>query len=71
MPDCPTCNKPLSPPVVKCSSCGAELHRACAKHTLGKWYCKNCYKKVKKQVRFEHMVQRASVFGAKKPGKVW
>ena len=69
--DCPVCNKSLTPPTVRCTTCGAELHRACAKHALGKWYCKNCYKKVKKQVKFEHMAQRASVFGSKKPGKVW
>jgi len=71
MVDCQVCNKPLAPPIVRCATCNTEFHRACAKHALGKWYCKNCYKKVKKQVRFEHMAQRASVFGAKKPGKVW
>jgi len=29
------------------------------------------YNKDEKQVGFEHMAQRASIFGAKKPGKVW
>jgi len=71
MQERPTCGKSLTPPTVRCATCNAELHRACGKHALGKWYCKNCYKKVKKQVRFEHMAQRASVFGAKKPSKVW
>jgi hypothetical protein len=71
MVDCPVCGKPITPPTVRCVTCGVELHRACAKHALGKWYCKNCYKKVKKQVKFEHMAQRASVFGSKKPSKVW
>jgi len=71
MVDCTVCGKPITPPTVRCTTCSAELHRACGKHALGKWYCKNCYKKVKKQVKFEHMAQRASVFGSKKPGKVW
>jgi uncharacterized protein with PIN domain len=71
MADCPVCNKSLTPPTVKCVTCGIELHRVCAKHALGKWYCKGCYKKVKKQVKFEHMAQRAATFGTRKPGKVW
>ena len=71
MADCLVCGKPLAPPTVKCMSCGVELHRTCAKRSLGKTYCKNCYKQAKKQIRFERMAQRDSVFGAKKPGKVW
>ncbi|MDI6819677.1 MAG: hypothetical protein QMC89_02065 [Candidatus Hodarchaeaceae archaeon] len=71
MVECPACGKQLSPPTVKCSGCGVELHRACARRTTGKWYCKDCYKKGKREARFEHMAQRASIFGAKKPGKVW
>lgn len=70
MPDCPTCGKPLEPPTIECSSCGAGLHRACAKRTMGKSYCKNCYKQAKKQARFERMAQREAL-GREKPGKMW
>jgi predicted amidophosphoribosyltransferase len=71
MPDCSACGKPLAPPTVKCLSCGAELHRACAKRVMGRSYCKKCYKQAKKQARYERMAQRAEVFGAKRPTKVW
>lgn len=56
--------------MVKCSSCSAELHRACAKRTMGKSYCKDCYKQAKKQARFERMAQREALGGGK-PGKIW
>ncbi|KUO42180.1 MAG: hypothetical protein AVW05_00430 [Hadesarchaea archaeon DG-33] len=70
MPDCPICGKPLESPMVKCSSCNAELHRACAKRTMGKSYCKDCYKQAKKQARFERMVQHEAL-GREKPGRMW
>ena len=57
---CPVCGKPLQPPIIKCASCGTELHRECAKKTLGKAYCKNCFKKGKKESRYERMAQRAT-----------
>jgi hypothetical protein len=71
MAECPTCSKLIEPPAVRCSNCGVELHRACAKKTLGRWYCKGCYKEAKKQAKFERMAQRASTFGAERPGKLW
>lgn len=70
MPDCPICEKPLEPPTIKCTSCGVELHRACAKRTMGKSYCKNCYRQAKKQARYERMAQR-DAWGGGKPGRMW
>ena len=70
MPDCPVCGKPLGPPTIKCSSCGSEIHRACAKRTMGKSYCRNCFRQAKKEARFERMAQRAAL-GRKKPGEMW
>lgn len=70
MPNCPICNKPLEPPTVKCANCGTELHRACAKKTTGKSYCKECYKQGKKQARYERMAQR-DAWGGSRPGETW
>ncbi|MGQ9788230.1 MAG: hypothetical protein ACUVQM_02835 [Candidatus Hadarchaeaceae archaeon] len=58
MPNCAICEKTLEKPTVKCSSCGREMHRVCAKKTLGKYYCKSCFKKGKQQSRYERMAQR-------------
>lgn len=58
MPNCDNCGKPLERPIAKCAGCGAEMHRECAKKTMGKTYCKSCYKKGKKQSRYERMAQR-------------
>jgi hypothetical protein len=55
---------------VKCANCDVELHRACAKRTIGKSYCKNCFKQAKKQTRYERMAQRDALGGGK-PGKMW
>ncbi len=60
MANCFVCGKPLEPPIVKCSNCGKELHRGCGKKTLGKIYCKDCFKKGKKDSRYERMAQRAT-----------
>jgi len=38
---------------------------------MGKWYCKSCYRQAKKQIKFEQMAQRSSIFDTKRPGKVW
>lgn len=70
MPDCPICSKPLEPPMVKCTTCGSELHRACAKRTMGRPYCKNCYRQAKKQSRYERMAQRDAL-RRDRPGKMW
>lgn len=69
--ECPTCSRPLTPPILKCSTCGAELHRGCAKKVAGKWYCSGCFKRAKREAKFELMAQRATVFAVKKPGKTW
>ncbi|MEM3421778.1 MAG: hypothetical protein QW835_02190 [Candidatus Hadarchaeum sp.] len=58
MPSCAVCGKPLEKATVKCARCGAEMHRQCAKKTLGKSYCRSCYKEGKKQSRYERMAQR-------------
>ena len=60
MANCANCGKSLEQPIVECASCGTELHRACAKKTLGKVYCKSCFKKGKKESRYERMAQRAT-----------
>jgi len=60
MANCANCGKSLEQPIVKCAGCGTELHRACAKKTLGKAYCKSCFKKGKKESRYERMAQRAT-----------
>ena len=70
MADCTICGKPLEPPTVKCATCGAELPHACAKRTMGRPYCKNCYRRAKKQARYERMAQR-DVWGRGRPGKMW
>jgi len=58
MGECPVCGKPVEAGGVKCASCGVELHKECAKRTMGKNYCKNCYKDAKKKSRYERMAQR-------------
>jgi len=60
MSNCPICDKGLEPPTVKCSKCGTELHKSCAKRTTGKFYCKDCFKEGKKLSRYERMAQRDS-----------
>jgi len=37
---------------------------------MGKSYCKNCFKRAKKQSRYERMAQR-DAWGGGKPGKMW
>ena len=71
MSDCPVCGKSLVPPTVRCSTCTVELHRACGKRAIGKWYCKSCYKRAKRQIKFEQMARRSSIFDTKRPGKIW
>lgn len=61
--DCPVCGEPLSAPTVKCSGCGVLLHKKCAKRTLGKSYCKSCYKQAKKTARYEIMARKSAMFG--------
>lgn len=58
MANCPICDKALEQPTVKCAKCGVELHRACAKRTMGKFYCKDCFREGKKLGRYERMAQR-------------
>ena len=60
MPKCQICGRPLEPPTTKCAKCGTELHRVCAKKTMGKAYCKDCYREGKKQSRYERMAQRTT-----------
>ncbi|MEM2874974.1 MAG: zinc ribbon domain-containing protein [Candidatus Hadarchaeales archaeon] len=60
MSECPVCGNPVETDVVKCASCGVELHRGCAKRTLGKNYCKRCYREAKRRSRYEMMAQRDS-----------
>jgi hypothetical protein len=69
MADCPVCKQPLTPPTVRCSNCGTELHKDCGKRGMGKWYCKDCYKRAKKGIKFEQMAQRSSILGPKRQGK--
>lgn len=71
MVDCLVCEKELAPPTVRCSKCDAEVHRGCAKKRVGKWYCGECYKEAKKEVKYEKMARRARTFGGGKPGKIW
>jgi|YelNatPaOPRAMG01_1025707.scaffolds.fasta_scaffold436063_1 hypothetical protein len=60
MSECPICGKPIETGAVKCASCGIEIHKECAKRTMGKNYCKECYRKAKKESRYERMAQRDS-----------
>ncbi len=71
MVDCPVCGKELTPPTIRCSICGAEVHRRCGKKLVGKWYCKGCYKEAKKEARYERMAQRSATFSGRKPGRIW
>jgi late competence protein required for DNA uptake (superfamily II DNA/RNA helicase) len=70
MVDCPTCGKPLNARTVRCSRCEVELHRGCAKKTMGKYYCKRCYREGKKLARYERMAQRTAL-GQSAPKKMW
>jgi len=36
---------------------------------MGKWYCKSCYKRAKKEIKFEQMAQRSSIFSTRRQGK--
>jgi hypothetical protein len=36
---------------------------------MGKWYCKECYKRAKKGIKFEQMAQRGSILTHKPHGK--
>ncbi|MEM2866830.1 MAG: hypothetical protein QW098_06815 [Candidatus Hadarchaeales archaeon] len=57
MASCAVCGRPISESGVKCSGCGANLHRECAKKLLGKFYCRGCLREGKKQARYERMRQ--------------
>ncbi|MFN4133654.1 MAG: hypothetical protein ACK4GQ_04730 [Candidatus Hadarchaeales archaeon] len=70
MAECPACGKLISPPTVKCTKCGVEMHRGCAKKTMGKFYCKQHYREGKKMARYEKMAQMDAL-GQKAPKKLW
>ncbi|MCQ8898414.1 MAG: hypothetical protein NQU48_03130 [Hadesarchaea archaeon] len=56
MTSCSVCGKPVERGV-RCSTCGATLHRECAKKILGKFYCRKCYREGRKEARYERMRQ--------------
>jgi uncharacterized protein with PIN domain len=68
--ECPTCGKPLSPPVARCDICKEEIHRSCAKKLTGRYYCRRCYRQGKRMARYERMAQRAAL-GQQAPKKLW
>ena len=65
MVDCPVCDEELTAPMVMCSKCDTQAHRGCSKKRVGKWYCKDFFKKAKKVVQYEKMSRRAQTFGGK------
>ncbi len=67
---CPVCGKPLEARKVKCFGCAVELHRECAKKTMGKFYCRRCYREGKRRARLERMRQWGGM-GKKVPHKLW